>query len=134
MNIGYKMPRLGLKSKFTIGLTALAMVTSAAYAQRDPAYQAARTNGQIGEKTDGYLGMVGSQSNTTKDLVNKINILRKQVYTKTAVSRSLSVQKAAFLGGCRNISNTITGEKYQAPDGSWKTRSASDPILDSACP
>ncbi len=133
MNIN-NAPRIGIKSKIIMAMTATAMVAGAAYAQRDPAYQAARTNGQIGEKSDGYLAVVGSQSAETRGLASKINILRKQVYTKTAVSQNVSVKTAAFLGGCRNIQRTVSGEKYQAPDGSWKTRGAGAPEVDSGCP
>lgn len=125
----------GIKSKILAGAVAVSMIAGAAYAQgRDPAYQAARTNGQIGEKTDGYLGVIGTQSGSIEALTSKINILRKQVYTKTAVSQGISIEKAAFLGGCKNIERTSVGEKYQAPDGTWQDRGSEQPVLDSACP
>lgn len=125
----------GLKSKILAGAVAVSMIAGAAYAQgRDPAYQAARTNGQIGEKTDGYLGVIGAQPDAIEALTSKINILRKQVYTKTAVSQGISIEKAAFLGGCKNIERTTVGEQYQAPDGSWESRNSEQPKLDSACP
>lgn len=130
----------GMKSKVMIGaavisLVASSMLSGAAFAQgRDPAYQAARTNGQIGEKVDGYLGVIGTQADSVQALTKKINILRKQVYTKTAVSQGISVEKAAFLGGCKNIVRTVAGEKYQAPNGSWQNRGSGQPTLDSACP
>ncbi len=130
-----KKMSLGIKSKMIAGMVAISMIAGAAYAQgRDPAYQAARTNGQIGEKTDGYLGVIGTQTDSIRALTKKINILRKQVYTKTAVSQGISVEKAAFLGGCKNIVRTVTGEKYQAPNGSWQNRGSGQPTLDSACP
>lgn len=127
--------KFGLKSKILMGLTAMSIVAGAAYAQgRDPAYQAARDNGAVGEKTDGYLGMVGNQSSAIESMVNKNFLLRKQVYTKTAEAQGISVERAAFFGGCKNIQRTVAGEKYQAPDGSWKTRGNGPPELDPSCP
>ena len=41
------------------GAVALAAVSGAAWAQRDPAYAAARAAGEVGEQPDGYLGVVG---------------------------------------------------------------------------
>ena len=126
---------IGRKSTIAVAVLSVSLVAGAAYAQgRDPAYQSARTNGQIGEKTDGYLDVVGSQSANVSALMKKINLLRRQVYTKTAVAQNVSVETAAFLGGCKNIVRTTSGEKYQAPDGSWKTRGAETPVLDSRCP
>ncbi len=127
--------KFGLKSKFFMGLTAVSVIAGAAYAQgRDPAYQAARDNGAVGEQTDGYLGMVGNQSSAIEAMVSKNRALRRQVYTRTAKAQGISVERAAFFGGCKNIERTVPGEKYQAPDGSWKTRGSGAPQLDPSCP
>ena len=49
--------------KLALGAAATLFVvggfSTAAMAQRDPAYEAARSSGQVGEKMDGYLGIVG---------------------------------------------------------------------------
>jgi hypothetical protein len=44
------------------------------------------------------------------------------------------VEDFAFTSGCNLIAKTEPGEKYQAPDGSWKTRGAGAPLRDSRCP
>ena len=44
----------------TAAALALGGFAPAAMAQRDPAYDAARAGGQVGEKMDGYLGVVGA--------------------------------------------------------------------------
>ena len=41
---------------------ALAGVASPVLAQRDPAYATARAAGQVGERVNGYLGIVGSDT------------------------------------------------------------------------
>jgi uncharacterized protein len=112
-----------------------ATVTTAAYAQRDPAYQAARSQGLIGEMPTGYVGFVTPPSAAIKALVDDINIKRKAVYTEQALANGVTVEEFAFRNGCRLISEkTVAGEKYQAPDKSWKTRDASAPVLDARCP
>jgi uncharacterized protein len=112
-----------------------ATVTTAAYAQRDPAYQAARSDGLIGELPTGYIGFVSPPSGAIKALVDDINIKRKAVYTEQALANGATVEEFAFRNGCRLIKEkTVAGEKYQAPDKSWRTRDASAPALDARCP
>jgi uncharacterized protein len=113
-----------------------ATVTTAAYAQqRDPAYQAARSGGLVGEKPDGYLGFVTPPSAAIKALVDDINIKRKAVYTEQALANGSTVEEFAFRNGCRLIKEkTAAGEKYMAPDKTWKTRDANAPIVDARCP
>lgn len=112
-----------------------ATVTTAAYAQRDPAYQAARSQGLVGELPTGYLGFVTPPSPAIRALVDDINIKRKDAYTEAATAERVTVEEFAFRNGCRLIKDkTVAGEKYQAPDRTWKTRDASPPVLDPRCP
>jgi len=126
------------QGKLILSIAAAAMMASAfagaAYAQRDPAYAAARHAGQVGEKPDGYLGVVGSQSAAIQKLVDSINIQRRSAYTKAAAAQGATVEDFAFTSGCNLVAKTAPGEKYQAPDGSWKTRGAGAPLRDSRCP
>ncbi|MFM2410426.1 MAG: hypothetical protein RL481_1254 [Pseudomonadota bacterium] len=120
-----------LAAALLLGATA----TTAAYAQRDPAYQAARSDGLIGETPTGYLGFVGTPSAAVKALVDDINIKRKAVYTEQARANGATVEAFAMSAGCRLIAEkTAVGEKYRAPDGTWKTRDANRPDLDPRCP
>lgn len=112
-----------------------AVAGSGALAQRDPAYQQARAEGLIGEKTDGYLGFVAAPSPAIRALVEDLNIKRKAKYTEEALTQGATVEEMAFRTGCRLIKErTVPGERYQAPDRSWKTRDASPPVLDVRCP
>ena len=106
----------------------------AAWAQRDPAYEAARSSGQVGEKMDGYLGIVGAETAELKRLVNDINIKRRAVYAEKAQAANATLEEYSLTAGCIAISRTTPGEKYQAPDGSWKTRTAAAPERDARCP
>lgn len=111
----------------------LALTTTAAMAQRDPAYESARKSGQVGEQTDGYLGIIGSPTAAVRDMVRDINIKRKAAYTERASATGSTVEQFAFTSGCNLISKTQPGEKYQAPDGSWQTRDESAPQRDPRC-
>ncbi|MHC9417030.1 YdbL family probable chaperone protein [Sphingomonas citri] len=115
------------------GAVTLAGLSTAALAQRDPAYAAARSAGQVGEQPDGYLGVVGGGSAELRALVSNINIQRKAAYTQKAQASGATVEQLAFTSGCNLIAQTQPGEKYKAPDGSWQTRGAGAPQRDSRC-
>ena len=114
--------------------TALGGIAAPAYAQRDPAYAAARAAGEVGEKMDGYLGIVGTETADLRRLVNDINIKRRAVYSQKAQASNATLEEYALAAGCQAILATAPGEKYQAPDGSWQTRTSAAPLRDSRCP
>lgn len=113
------------------GLGAAAAVP--AQAQRSPAYQAARSAGQVGEQPDGYLGVVGTQPASVQQIVDDLNIRRREEYTRRAAEAQATVEQFAFTTGCNLIARTTPGEKYRAPDGTWRTRTDAAPIRDSRC-
>ncbi len=115
-------------------LSALAIAAPAAAQSRDPAYAAARAAGQVGEKTDGYLGFPSAPSAEVRKLAEDINIKRRAVYADKAAAQNATVEDYAFTSGCIAIARTAPGEKYQAPDGSWQTRTAAAPLRDNRCP
>lgn len=118
----------------TAGAVVLFGLAAPASAQRDPEYAAARANGSVGEQTDGYLGIVGQATPALRDMVNDINIKRRAVYTERARSNQTTIEVYATTSGCQAIMRTVPGEKYQAPDGSWKTRTSSPPERLAICP
>ena len=120
--------------KFLIALTAASILATPAIAQRDPAYDAARSAGQVGEKMDGYLGIVGGSTPALQRIVDDINIKRRAVYAEKARAANATLEEYALTAGCLAIARTAVGEKYQAPDGSWQTRTSAPPLRDSRCP
>jgi uncharacterized protein YdbL (DUF1318 family) len=118
------------------GAAALALggLAGTALAQRDPAYEAARASGKVGEKMDGYLGVVGGSSADLDKMVKDINIKRRAVYAQKAQAANATLEEYALTAGCLAIARTASGEKYQAPDGSWQTRTGAPPSRDSRCP
>lgn len=121
-----------------LALAAAAMAVTGfagvAYAQRDPAYDAAREAGKVGEKMDGYLGIVGAETPTLRRIVSDINIKRRALYAQKAKAANATLEEYALTAGCLAIARTEPGEKYQAPDGSWQTRTSQPPLRDSRCP
>lgn len=105
-----------------------------ALAQRDPAYDAARKAGQVGEKMDGFLGVVGSQPPAVQRLVDDLNIKRRANYAERAQAQRATLEEYAVTQGCILIARTEPGEKYQAPDGTWQTRTSAPPQRQARCP
>ena len=121
-------------TKLIAAVLALAGLAGPALAQRDPAYAAARAAGQVGEKIDGYLGIVSGGTPALQAVVNDINIKRRAVYAQKAQGANATLDEYALTAGCQAILATRPGEKYQAPDGSWQTRGAGAPQRDARCP
>lgn len=113
---------------------AVAGLAAPALAQRDPAYAAARAAGQVGERVDGYLGIVGAATPALQAVVNDINIKRRALYAEKAKAANATLDEYALTAGCQAILATKPGEKYQAPDGSWQTRGSVAPQRDARCP
>ncbi len=130
--------KMSKMTKAVLAGTAIAVAlggfAAPAFAQRDPAYAAARSSGQVGEKMDGYLGIVGAETTELRRIVNDINIKRRAVYSQRAQATNATLEEYALTAGCQAIAATAQGEKYQAPDGSWMTRTTSPPLRDSRCP
>jgi uncharacterized protein YdbL (DUF1318 family) len=131
----------GMKTGFTraaLALSAAAMaltgITAPALAQRDPAYEAARQAGKVGEKPDGYLGIVAGGDAALQKIVNDINIKRRALYAQKAQAANATLEEYALTAGCVAIARTAPGEKYQTPDGKWMTRGSAAPIRDPRCP
>lgn len=116
-----------------IAIVAGVGVATVAWAQRDPAYAAARSAGTVGEQPDGYLGVVGSGSAELRALVSSINIQRKAAYTQKASASGATVEQMAFTSGCNLIAQTQPGEKYRTPGGAWETRTRAAPERDGRC-
>ncbi len=122
--------------KLALAATAILALTGAgtAFAQRDPAYAAARASGQVGEKMDGYLGYVAPPGGGLRALVEDLNIKRRALYSEKAQAAGATVEEYAFTTGCRLIAQTAPGEKYEGPGGGWLTRTSAPPQRDSRCP
>ena len=72
--------------------------------------------------------------NTTAEII--YTEYRDSKYTEGARNATppATIEEFAFAAGCNLIAQTQPGEKYQAPDGSWQTRTSAPPMRDNRCP
>ena len=128
------MMRTTLAPMIAAAALAVAATVPAGAQERDPAYQSARENGRVGEKMDGYLGVVRGADPALRAMVDDINIRRRAVFAQRARAENATLEEYAFTAGCIAIARTAPGEMYQAPDGSWRERTAAAPLRDPRCP
>lgn len=120
---------------FIAGIAAIgmALTATAALAQAaDSALATARSGGLIGEQADGYLGFVpgAAISADLRGRVEQNNIQRRQLYTRRATERSVSVNEMAAAVACEVFQRPriALGERYRNEAGQWRTRTAGDAI------
>jgi hypothetical protein len=97
-------------------LCGLFMIASSAFAaDLDKAKQA----GQIGERADGYLGLVmESAPSDVRELVADINGKRKSEYMRIARENDLSLEQVQALAGKKAIAKTPGGQ-WILKNGGW---------------
>lgn len=112
-------------------LTAAALAMAAPALAQDATLNQARANGLIGEQADGYLGFVPSAS-ISADLRGRVeqnNIQRRQLYTRRATERNVSVNEMAAAVACEVFERRIAvGERYRDAGGQWRQRTATQPV------
>ncbi len=115
-------------------MSAAALALAAPSMAQTSDYKAAKAAGTVGEKADGYIGIVGQPTPELQRIVDDINIKCRAVFAKKAQENNATLEQYAMTVGCQTILRTKPGEKYQAPDGTWKTRTAAEPERDARCP
>lgn len=107
----------------TLLLASLAslVVPAAAPAQDPAAILAARRAGLIGERYDGYLGIVNpSASAEVRRQVAALNIRRRSLYSNLAGRRGVSPQEVGITAACSLLRRISTGEYYLPGQGGWR--------------
>ncbi|MCC6789492.1 MAG: DUF1318 domain-containing protein [Hyphomonadaceae bacterium] len=121
-----------MKRRFVLaGIAALGLALSATLAvaqATDTVLAQARANGLIGEQADGYLGFVpgAAISADLRGRVDQNNIQRRQLYTRRATERSVSVNEMAAAVACEVFQRPriAVGERYRNEAGQWRQRTA----------
>jgi uncharacterized protein len=88
----------------------------------DPVIDAAISSGTVGERIDGYLGVVGTADATTVRKVQDINNRRRAVYEQTAGDNNTTVQIVAQLAGEKLIAKLEPGQFYMDDSGIWQSK------------
>ncbi len=100
---------------------ALAPVLAPATAQAaSPAIEAAKANGKVGERADGYLGFVAEQVDQSLVAeVEETNIQRRAEYTRLAQEQGLSVEAVAAVTAEKLIGRLPAGQWYKNVNNQW---------------
>ena len=85
---------------------------------------AAKAAGQIGERPDGFLGLVNpaAASAADRELVASINARRRTHYARIATEQQTSLEVVAVLAGSKLVARTPPGQYYMSESGTWLKR------------
>ena len=103
----------------TLTFTAALLVAGAASAAD---LQAAKQQGLIGERADGFVGLVvDSAPADVVDLVKSVNAQRRAEYQRIAGSNDLTVEQVQALAGKKAIERTGSGG-WVMENGGWRQK------------
>ena len=111
-----------------LALAAAALVPGAVSAQSYAELSAARRAGQVGERFDGYLGIVSSTSPLVQRQVAATNIRRRSLYVGLAQRRRVTPEVAGMATGCELLGMIAVGEVYMLQDGAWRRRASGETV------
>ncbi len=106
--------------KLTSLLLALLLALPAAAMTLNEAMSAlgeAKASGMLGEKPDGYLGVVRSSKNA-EEIASQINQARRTEYHRVAKQNGISVSDVEAIAGKKAIEKTPPGQIIQL-NGNW---------------
>jgi uncharacterized protein YdbL (DUF1318 family) len=83
--------------------------------------QSARSQGVVGEKTDGYVAAIKSSAEANA-LVDEVNAKRRAEYARIAAEKGQSVDVVAKVAAEQVINGLPKGAMYQDASGAWKMR------------
>jgi len=106
----------------SLSLALAAFAFAPAASAGDPQIEAAIAAGEVGERIDGYLGVVGSADAAIVRKVQDINNRRRAVYEQTARDNNTTVQIVAQLAGEKQIAKLQAGQFYMDASGTWQSK------------
>ena len=83
----------------------------------------AKAAGQVGERVDGYLGLVDANApGDVKALVERVNAGRRQKYAEIAAKRNAPVEAVAAQAGAKLTQRAAPGHYVMDASGRWKRK------------
>jgi uncharacterized protein YdbL (DUF1318 family) len=83
----------------------------------------AKAAGQVGERPDGYLGLVDANApGDVKALVERVNKGRRAKYEQIAAKRAAPVEAVAVQAGAKLIERAQPGHYVMDTSGRWKKK------------
>lgn len=109
-------------------------MAGAAPAQDSQMILSARKAGLIGERYDGYIGVVAPTIPAElRRQVGAINIRRRALYSNLAERKGASPQEVGITAACSLFKRIAPGEYYLPPEGQWRRHEAGTSPLPSYC-
>ncbi|MDJ0920195.1 MAG: YdbL family protein [Henriciella sp.] len=104
-----------------IAMVALAATLAGPAQAGDPQIEAAQQQGVVGERIDGYLGIVsGNVDPALLRKVNDINNRRRALYDQLARDTGTTTEQVARITGEKQIAKAPRGVYVMGEDGVWK--------------
>lgn len=123
-------------SKILLFLLALVSLpaSGSAIAQDPATIVSARRAGLIGERYDGYLGLVtATPSAELRRQVGAVNIRRRALYSQLAARRGVSPEEVGITTACSLFKRLNVGDYYLLGQGGWRRLSAGQSAAPSYC-
>lgn len=117
-------------------LLALVSLSASDFAvAQDPAtINSARRAGLVGERYDGYLGLVtATPSAELRRQVGAVNIRRRALYSQLAARRGVSPEEVGITTACSLFKRLNVGDYYLLGQGGWRRLSAGQSAAPSYC-
>lgn len=111
-----------LKAILAVALLSLGLGLAAPAARAaDPAIEAAKSAGVVGERIDGYLGIVDPTAIEPATLrkVEEVNAKRRAVYADLATRSGQTIEVVARLTGEKQFEAASPGEYVMDASGRW---------------
>jgi uncharacterized protein YdbL (DUF1318 family) len=87
------------------------------------ALEDAKAQGLVGERIDGYLGVVDSGApGSVRSMVDQINAEREAKYAEIAKKQGAPVVAVAQIAGKKLIERAPSGEYVMGADGNWRQK------------
>ena len=100
------------------------LLAASPVAAQSPNLAAAIQAGQVGERYDGYMGVVGEPSPDLRRQVAAVNLRRRNLYIELAARRNVTADVVGLTTGCTLLSQLPIGQSYMLKDGIWRRRGA----------
>ena len=108
-----------LKSLSKLVLVGFILFTGSVFAAD---LQQAKRDGLVGERADGYLGLVVSSApSDVKTLVAEVNAKRKIEYQRIAGTNKIEFEQVQALAGKKTIQRTLSGNWIKV-NGGWEKK------------
>lgn len=103
-------------------------LAAAPVAAQSPGISQAIADGQVGERYDGYIALVGPASAQLNREVKAVNLRRRNLYIQLSTKRNVSPELVGMATGCQLLSQLAVGEAYMLGDHVWRRHAAGQTV------